>query len=62
MSLVLPSQSQSSLPELDNPLSKKVRSIISNLLEKRPNSMKVKYFPKKVHSQFFEHLMSNVSA
>ncbi|KAM4714424.1 protein transport protein Sec24D isoform 1-T2 [Anableps anableps] len=29
------------LPELDNPLSKKVRSIISELLEKRPNSMKL---------------------
>ncbi|XP_075891540.1 protein transport protein Sec24D isoform X2 [Nelusetta ayraudi] len=31
----------SSLPELDNPLSKKVRSIVSSLLEKRPNSMKL---------------------
>ncbi|XP_017269960.1 protein transport protein Sec24D [Kryptolebias marmoratus] len=31
----------SSLPELDNPLSKKVRSIISDLLDKRPNSMKL---------------------
>ncbi|XP_015252733.1 PREDICTED: protein transport protein Sec24D isoform X1 [Cyprinodon variegatus] len=30
-----------SLPELDNPLSKKVRSIISELLDKRPNSMKL---------------------
>ncbi|KAM8748110.1 protein transport protein Sec24D isoform 2-T2 [Acanthopagrus schlegelii] len=29
------------LPELDNPLSKRIRSIISSLLEKRPNSMKV---------------------
>uniref|UniRef100_A0A3B5L1S1 SEC24 homolog D, COPII coat complex component n=1 Tax=Xiphophorus couchianus TaxID=32473 RepID=A0A3B5L1S1_9TELE len=29
------------LPELDNPLSKKVRTIISELLEKRPNSMKL---------------------
>ncbi|XP_044039552.1 protein transport protein Sec24D [Siniperca chuatsi] len=29
------------LPELDNPLSKKVRSIIDGLLEKRPNSMKL---------------------
>ncbi|XP_034020581.1 protein transport protein Sec24D [Thalassophryne amazonica] len=29
------------LPELDNPLSKKVRSIITRLLEKRPNSMKL---------------------
>uniref|UniRef100_A0A665XGF3 SEC24 homolog D, COPII coat complex component n=1 Tax=Echeneis naucrates TaxID=173247 RepID=A0A665XGF3_ECHNA len=29
------------LPELDNPVSKKVRSIISSLLEKRPNSMKL---------------------
>ncbi|XP_030017999.1 protein transport protein Sec24D isoform X2 [Sphaeramia orbicularis] len=29
------------LPELDNPLSKKVQSIISGLLEKRPNSMKL---------------------
>ncbi|KAM4564851.1 protein transport protein Sec24D isoform 1-T2 [Fundulus diaphanus] len=29
------------LPELDNPLSRKVRSIISELLEKRPNSMKL---------------------
>ncbi|XP_040887320.1 protein transport protein Sec24D [Toxotes jaculatrix] len=29
------------LPELDNPLSKKVRSLISGLLEKRPNSMKL---------------------
>lgn len=38
---------QSRLPELDNPLSKKVRSIISSLLEKRPNSMKVKYFSNK---------------
>lgn len=34
---------QCALPELDNPLSKKVRSIISGLLEKRPNSMKVSY-------------------
>lgn len=32
---------QAALPELDNPLSKKVRSIISSLLDKRPNSMKV---------------------
>ncbi|XP_056225358.1 protein transport protein Sec24D isoform X1 [Seriola aureovittata] len=30
------------LPEVDNPMSKKIRSIISGLLEKRPNSMKVK--------------------
>lgn len=29
------------LPELDNALSKKVRSIIDGLLEKRPNSMKL---------------------
>uniref|UniRef100_A0A4W6EG19 SEC24 homolog D, COPII coat complex component n=1 Tax=Lates calcarifer TaxID=8187 RepID=A0A4W6EG19_LATCA len=29
------------LPELDNPLSKKVRSIINGLLDKRPNSMKL---------------------
>lgn len=29
------------LPELDNPLSKKVRSIVNDLLEKRPNSMKL---------------------
>ncbi|KAM9426624.1 protein transport protein Sec24D isoform 2-T2 [Pholidichthys leucotaenia] len=29
------------LPELDNPMSRKVRSIISDLLEKRPNSMKL---------------------
>ncbi|KAK5598778.1 Protein transport protein Sec24D [Crenichthys baileyi] len=29
------------LPELDNPLSKKIRSIIGELLEKRPNSMKL---------------------
>lgn len=34
---------QCALPELDNPLSKKVRSIISGLLETRPNSMKVSY-------------------
>lgn len=32
---------QCSLPELDNPLSMKIRSIVSGLLEKRPNSMKV---------------------
>lgn len=31
----------SALPELDNPLSRKVRSIVSDLLEKRPNSMKL---------------------
>ncbi|XP_069561249.1 protein transport protein Sec24D [Brachyistius frenatus] len=31
----------SALPELDNPLSVKVRSIISDLLERRPNSMKL---------------------
>ncbi|XP_022614538.1 protein transport protein Sec24D [Seriola dumerili] len=29
------------LPELDSPMSKKIRSIISGLLEKRPNSMKL---------------------
>ncbi|XP_056225359.1 protein transport protein Sec24D isoform X2 [Seriola aureovittata] len=29
------------LPEVDNPMSKKIRSIISGLLEKRPNSMKL---------------------
>uniref|UniRef100_A0A672J9R9 SEC24 homolog D, COPII coat complex component n=1 Tax=Salarias fasciatus TaxID=181472 RepID=A0A672J9R9_SALFA len=29
------------LPELDNPLSTKVRSIINDLLDKRPNSMKL---------------------
>lgn len=34
---------QCALPELDNALSKKVRSIIDGLLEKRPNSMKVRY-------------------
>uniref|UniRef100_A0A673AJU0 SEC24 homolog D, COPII coat complex component n=1 Tax=Sphaeramia orbicularis TaxID=375764 RepID=A0A673AJU0_9TELE len=33
--------SLAALPELDNPLSKKVQSIISGLLEKRPNSMKL---------------------
>ncbi|KAG7243338.1 hypothetical protein INR49_011794 [Caranx melampygus] len=31
----------SALPELDNPMSKKVCSLISGLLEKRPNSMKL---------------------
>ncbi|XP_049423749.1 protein transport protein Sec24D [Epinephelus fuscoguttatus] len=35
------------LPELDNPLSKKVRSIISSLLEKRPNSMKLQIVRQK---------------
>ncbi|KAK2899740.1 protein transport protein Sec24D isoform X1 [Channa argus] len=35
------------LPELDNPLSKKVRSIISGLLEKRPNSMKLQVVRQK---------------
>ncbi|KAK7909734.1 hypothetical protein WMY93_014418 [Mugilogobius chulae] len=29
------------LPELENPLSKKIRSIVNDLLEKRPNSMKL---------------------
>lgn len=29
------------LPELDNLLSKKVRGVVGDLLEKRPNSMKV---------------------
>lgn len=50
---------QSSLPELENPLSKKVRSIISDLLVKRPNSMKVKYFPNTF--LIVENLVSNVS-
>ncbi|XP_042367745.1 protein transport protein Sec24D [Plectropomus leopardus] len=35
------------LPELDNPLSKKVRSIISGLLENRPNSMKLQIVRQK---------------
>ncbi|XP_026153717.1 protein transport protein Sec24D [Mastacembelus armatus] len=35
------------LPELDNPLSKKVRSIISGLLDKRPNSMKFQIVRQK---------------
>ncbi|XP_053198960.1 protein transport protein Sec24D [Scomber japonicus] len=35
------------LPELDNPLSSKVRSIISDLLEKRPNSMKLQIVRQK---------------
>lgn len=34
-------ENMAALPELDNPLSKKVRSIIDGLLEKRPNSMKL---------------------
>ncbi|KAM3857722.1 protein transport protein Sec24D [Diretmus argenteus] len=36
-----------SLPELDNPQSKKVRSLISALLEKRPNSMKLQIVRQK---------------
>uniref|UniRef100_A0A671YY92 SEC24 homolog D, COPII coat complex component n=1 Tax=Sparus aurata TaxID=8175 RepID=A0A671YY92_SPAAU len=35
------------LPELDNPLSKRIRSIISGLLEKRPNSMKLQIVRQK---------------
>ncbi|XP_036967932.1 protein transport protein Sec24D isoform X1 [Acanthopagrus latus] len=35
------------LPELDNPLSKRIRSIISSLLEKRPNSMKLQIVRQK---------------
>ncbi|KAK5848438.1 hypothetical protein PBY51_006052 [Eleginops maclovinus] len=35
------------LPELDNPLSNKVRSIISGLMEKRPNSMKLQIVRQK---------------
>ncbi|XP_059211053.1 protein transport protein Sec24D isoform X2 [Centropristis striata] len=35
------------LPELDNPLSNKVRSIISDLLEKRPKSMKLQIVRQK---------------
>uniref|UniRef100_A0A669EA32 SEC24 homolog D, COPII coat complex component n=1 Tax=Oreochromis niloticus TaxID=8128 RepID=A0A669EA32_ORENI len=35
------------LPELDNPLSRKVRSIISGLLEKRSNSMKLQIVRQK---------------
>ncbi|XP_033992572.1 LOW QUALITY PROTEIN: protein transport protein Sec24D [Trematomus bernacchii] len=37
----------SALPELDNPLSAKVRSIISGLMEKRPNSMKLQIVRQK---------------
>ncbi|CAL9694912.1 unnamed protein product [Knipowitschia caucasica] len=37
----------SELPALDNPLSKKIRSIIDNLLEKRPNSMKLQIVRQK---------------
>lgn len=45
------------LPELDTPLSKKVRSVVSDLLEKRPNSMKLhvvrqKDKPEMVFRQF----------
>uniref|UniRef100_A0A3Q3WET3 Uncharacterized protein n=1 Tax=Mola mola TaxID=94237 RepID=A0A3Q3WET3_MOLML len=36
-----------SLPELDNPLSKKIRSIVSGLLERRPNSMKLQIVRQK---------------
>ncbi|XP_078131864.1 protein transport protein Sec24D isoform X1 [Sander vitreus] len=35
------------LPELDNPLSIKVRSIINGLIEKRPNSMKLQIVRQK---------------
>uniref|UniRef100_H3D180 SEC24 homolog D, COPII coat complex component n=1 Tax=Tetraodon nigroviridis TaxID=99883 RepID=H3D180_TETNG len=35
------------LPDLDNPLSKKVRGIISGLLEKRPSSMKLQIVRQK---------------
>ncbi|KAM7366196.1 hypothetical protein PAMP_015659 [Pampus punctatissimus] len=35
------------LPELSNPLSNKIRSIISGLLEKRPNSMKLQIVRQK---------------
>ncbi|XP_068163753.1 protein transport protein Sec24D [Antennarius striatus] len=35
------------LPELDNPLSKKLRSIVSDVLEKRPNSMKLQLVRQK---------------
>nr|XP_046236643.1 protein transport protein Sec24D [Scatophagus argus] len=35
------------LPELDNPLSKKVRSVISSVTEKRPNSMKLQIVRQK---------------
>ncbi|KAF7656452.1 hypothetical protein LDENG_00040960 [Lucifuga dentata] len=37
----------SALPELDNPVSKKVQSIINALLEKRPNSMKLQIVRQK---------------
>ncbi|XP_040037062.2 protein transport protein Sec24D [Gasterosteus aculeatus] len=45
------------LPELDNPLSNKVRTIINDLIEKRPNSMKLhivrqKDKPEMVFRQF----------
>uniref|UniRef100_A0AAQ4RV20 SEC24 homolog D, COPII coat complex component n=1 Tax=Gasterosteus aculeatus aculeatus TaxID=481459 RepID=A0AAQ4RV20_GASAC len=45
------------LPELDNPLSNKVRAIINDLIEKRPNSMKLhivrqKDKPEMVFRQF----------
>ncbi|XP_037116537.1 protein transport protein Sec24D [Syngnathus acus] len=35
------------LPELDNPLSKKVRAIVNDLLEKRPRSMKLQIVRQK---------------
>lgn len=51
---------QCALPELDNPLSKRIRSIISSLLEKRPNSMKVKKI--KGRSKWVnKHLMISAS-
>lgn len=51
--------SQNLLPELDNPLSKKVRFIVNDLLEKRPNSMKVKnptQYTLKKHLSIFSIL------
>ncbi|KAM6959869.1 protein transport protein Sec24D [Tautogolabrus adspersus] len=41
------------LPELDNPLSKKVRSIINSLLEKRPNSMKLQIVKQRDKPEMF---------
>uniref|UniRef100_A0A3Q1IW79 Uncharacterized protein n=1 Tax=Anabas testudineus TaxID=64144 RepID=A0A3Q1IW79_ANATE len=51
------------LPDLDNPLSMKVRSIISGLLEKRPNSMKLQIVRQrdKPEIQFRQFLVEDKS-
>uniref|UniRef100_A0A8C8K3S1 SEC24 homolog D, COPII coat complex component n=1 Tax=Oncorhynchus tshawytscha TaxID=74940 RepID=A0A8C8K3S1_ONCTS len=57
----VPSLAHVSLPELDNPQSQKLRSIIDSLLDQRPSSMKLMIVKQKDRSEimFRQHLVED---